>query len=196
MGRFSKKTQDGDTSGGFITRSIKKLSAWVLASLIYGVFYTDIVTTLLDKAIFSDQIPIWDAISISLVKSLQFGVLKAPELLTTGISKIFVEQLPLTGIIRYIIPFIILYSALYQLVSIVLDLIDMREEDKFHWITKSVITGLFMFGTWAVLSGWMFFTDSQVTFNATEIVQNYQAEHGGVNQSVKDAVNGSLGVSD
>lgn len=179
-GRFSRADREGDTlsggSGSWVKRSVKKVFYAIIVTLAFGVYQAGISARLIDIGI-RNGVPMTEVLQTSFIKALQYGTLKAPEMVVEG-AKIFLTY-PITAIFQNFIPFLFIYGAWFQITSIAVDILDGRRSDSVGFIGKALATiGLMMF-IYAIYTGVVFFEPTAISFNATEVAVN----QGWVNES-------------
>ena len=166
----SKFTSPGSKNTlNFAKRTIKKLVAWFSITVVYGVIYSQVTQGLLDYAI-RGEIGFLEAFSTGLLKSIQYGLLNLPEMLSTGVNNVM-DGFVITAMIENFMPIALLYMANFYIVSIFIDVLDGREGEVVRYWVQALMTVIFMVVVSMIFNGFVEFTATpEFTFNATEIV--------------------------
>jgi len=192
MGRFSKADNEGDTlsggSGSWVKRSVKKVFYAVLTVLSFGIYQSGVSSRIIDIGL-RNGVPMGDVISLSFIKALQYGTLKAPEMLVEG-ARLFTTY-PITAIFKHLIPFLFIYGAWFQISSIVVDILDGRRSDSVGFLGKALVTIGIMLLIYVIYTGVVFFEPTAITFNATEVA----VKEGWINGTSNATVNATGGIN-
>jgi hypothetical protein len=187
MGRFSKNDREGDTlsggSGSWVKRSVKKVFYAIIVVLSFGIYSSGVSSKIIDIGL-RNNAPIGEMLQVSFIKALQYGTLKAPEMLFEGARQVLTY--PVTAIFTNFIPFLFIYGAWFQITSIIVDILDGRRSDSVGFLGKALATiGLMLF-IYAIYTGIVFFEPTAISFNATEVA----VSQGWINESVNQSAGG------
>lgn len=170
MGRFSNRDREGDTlsggSGSWVKRSVKKVFYAILVILSFGIYSSGVSSKVIDIGLRSNA-PIPEILQVSFIKALQYGTLKAPEMVVEGATTVLTY--PITAIFTSFIPFLFIYGAWFQISSIIVDILDGRRTDSVGFLGKAIFTVGLMLFIYVIYTGVVFFEPTAITFNATEV---------------------------
>lgn len=190
MGRFSKRDREGDTlsggSGSWVKRSIKKVFYAIVVTVAFGIYYAGVSAKIIDIGL-RNGVPIGEILQTSFIKALQYGTLKAPEMVFEGAS-IFLTY-PITAIFQNFIPFLFIYGAWFQIASIAVDILDGRKSDSVGFLGKALATIGVMLLIYAIYTGIAFLEPTAISFDAQQVAVN----QGWVNETVNQTASGGLG---
>lgn len=151
-------------------RYVKKLLAFTLMTAVFGIVYSHTTQAILDMA-WQGQISWMKAFEESMIKALQYGTLKAPEMAAKGLEALGQARV-FTALINYFFPLAAYFMANFYIVSFILDVFDGREGEVFRYWIVFLATFLWIGLVYAVMNGFVFATGAEVTFNQTEIIHN------------------------
>jgi len=151
-------------------RYLKKLAAFATLTAVFGIVYSQTTQAILDLA-WRNQISWGTAFSESLIKAMQYGTLKAPELAMHAVEMLLHARV-FTALIEGVIPLSVYFMSQFYLVSFLLDVWDGREGEVFRYWMVFVATAIWILAVFGIMNGYVLATGAEVTFNETEIIQN------------------------
>lgn len=153
-----------------VRRYLGKLAAFSFATLIFGVIYTKTTQPILDMA-WQGELAWGVALEQALIKSLQYGTMRWPDFLIDGVTTLSAGR-PFTAFINYLLPFLVLFTANFYLVSFIVDLLDGREGEVFRYWVIAVVTLTWMTAVFAVMNGAYVLSGANVTFDSAAVKAN------------------------